>query len=292
MIKIGTRGSKLALWQANWTQAQLKENGYEAQIDIIRTKGDVVKDRFDKMEGKGFFTAEIEHALLNGDVDLAVHCLKDLPTQSPPGLKIVAIPEREDARDCLVSKKPLGKNADGTFNLNGLTVGTSSNRRVAGLKVHSPEAEFVPIRGNVPTRIQKMVDGAADVIVLAQAGLNRLDIQQDDLHFYPLSVDELVPAPAQGALAMQVRENETRALDFLHHAPSAAASDGERRVLRAMEGGCQMPLGVYIEAVDGAFQIRVFRGAHGNSDEPLRFQHRAADITTLVDETLEALKLT
>lgn len=291
MIKIGTRGSKLALVQAHWTQAQLQKHGLDATIDIIRTKGDVVKDRFDKMEGKGFFTAEIEQALLDGSIDLAVHCLKDLPTQSPPDLKIIAIPEREDARDCLVAKHPLERNADGFFNLNGLTVGTSSNRRVAGLQVHSPEARFTPIRGNVPTRIQKMEDGVADVVVLACAGLNRLDIQRSDLFFYPLSPRELVPAPAQGALAMQVRANETRDFDFLHHPFSAAVSEGERRILSAMEGGCQMPLGVYIEAVDQAFAIHVFQGVHGDRSEPLFFQHRAPSIDQLVADTMKALNL-
>ncbi len=291
MIKIGTRGSKLALVQAHWTQAQLQKNGLDASIEIIRTKGDVVKDRFDKMEGKGFFTAEIEQALLDGTIDLAVHCLKDLPTQSPPNLKIIAIPEREDARDCLVAKQPLEKNADGFFNLNGLTVGTSSNRRVAGLQARSPEARFTPIRGNVPTRIQKMEDGVADVIVLACAGLNRLDIQRPDLHFYPLSALELVPAPAQGALAMQVRADESRDFNFLHHPFSAAVSEGERRILSAMEGGCQMPLGVYIEAVDQAFAIHVFQGAIGNRTEPLFFQHRAPSIDQLVADTMKALNL-
>ncbi|CAM2066839.1 hydroxymethylbilane synthase [Sulfidibacter corallicola] len=283
MIRIGTRGSKLALVQAEWAADQLRRNGHEAEIIVIKTKGDVIKDRFDKMEGKGFFTAEIEAALLQDEIDLAVHCLKDLPTENPSGLKIVAIPEREDPRDCLVSARALAFSEDGVPQLDGLTVGTSSNRRVAGLAAWCPEATFVPIRGNVPTRIAKMEAGEADVVVLAQAGLNRLALQRDDLFFYPLTQDVLVPAPGQGALALQTRASFDTDLSFFHHEETARCADAERRVLRSLGGGCQTPLGAWVGKVDAGYRVKVFLGPQGESQTPIRLDLTGPDPETAVE---------
>lgn len=259
-IVIGTRGSKLALVQANWVSAQLTQHGMDNRIHIIKTKGDVVQDRFDKIEGKGFFTSEIEAALHAGEIDLAVHSLKDLPTESPDGLAIVAIPEREDPYDVLVSTKALPRDERGYPNLDGLCIGTSSNRRVYGLKAMFPNTTYEPIRGNVPTRIAKMQAGQADVLVLAQSGLNRLAMEWPGIHFEPLRPPLLVPAPGQGALGLQTRTNAAFDLSFMHHDHTAECVNAERRVLASLDGGCHLPLGVLIRAVEKGYRLDMFLG--------------------------------
>lgn len=285
---IGTRGSRLALVQAHATADALGKLGMDPEIRIIKTKGDVVQDRFDKMEGKGFFTKEIEDALLHGDIDLAVHCLKDLPTSMTPGLAVGAIPEREDPHDVLISAKPLTF-LEGQPQLNGLRVGTSSNRRVAGLRSYSPLAEFLPIRGNVPRRVEKMASGEVDVVVLAQAGLNRLGLSLDGLHAYRLSPEHLVPAPGQGALALQVREGSTLDLSALHHRETARCVEGERRVLAHLDGGCQLPLGVLLQPKDDGYRLQLFLGRDLGAGGPLRMDFRGASPEALVDQALERL---
>lgn len=259
MLTIGTRGSKLALAQAHWVSGELTARGLENRVQTIKTRGDVVQDRFDKMEGKGFFTNEIESALRDGDIDLAVHCLKDLPTTSPDGLVNRAITERENPYDVILCKEAPPKK-DGFFDLNGLTIGTSSNRRVFGLKHIWPDTTYVPIRGNVPTRIEKMMRGEADAVVLARAGLNRLKIDLSHLCVIDASPPLLVPAPAQGALALQMREDDTRDISFLHHQQTADCVNGERRVLKELGGGCQMPIGVLIQPVEEGFALHLFLG--------------------------------
>jgi len=260
MIVIGTRGSKLALAQANWVSSQLDAQGLPNRIQIIETKGDIVHERFDKMEGKGFFTSEIETALANREIDLAVHSLKDLPTRSPDGLRIAAIPERENPFDVIVSATPLDLLENGRPDLGGKRVGTSSMRRVAGLTHYYPDIEAVPIRGNVPTRIQKMRDGQVDVVILARAGLERLHYDLSDLSVYDAGPPFLVPAPGQGALALQIREDADLDLSFLHHAATDRCVREERRILEALEGGCQMPLGVLVREWEKGFRLDLFLG--------------------------------
>jgi len=287
MITIGTRGSKLALAQAHWAAGELSARGIENQIRIIKTKGDLVQDRFDKMEGKGFFTREIEEALRQGEIDLAVHSLKDLPTDSPEGLEIKAIPRREDPYDVLISKAPLALAAGGWPDLATLTVGTSSNRRVICLKTHFPDARFVPIRGNVPTRIGKMERGEADVVVLARAGLNRLGLTEGALHWYPAGPPLMVPAPGQGALALQCRAGEALDLGFMNHATTRACVEAERAILAALQGGCQLPLGALIRPAGGAYQLDLMLGS--GDEQLLNFSLRGQSPRALARNAIACL---
>ncbi|MBC7774619.1 MAG: hydroxymethylbilane synthase [Phycisphaerae bacterium] len=251
MLKIGTRGSKLALWQAEFTQAELARVGVESELVIIKTQGDLVQHLgFDKLEGKGFFTKEIEEALLRGEVDLAVHSMKDLPTSQPDGLAISAVSYRHNPSDLLIIRKEsyvekallkLAPNA---------TVGTSANRRKAQLLAFRPDAKLKDIRGNVPTRLEKLRTGDFDAIFLATAGVERLGLDMSDFEVFELPAREFVPAPAQGVLAWQTNRDDTATrliLKKLHHPEVSACTNVERKVLQLMEGGCQLPLGAYCE---------------------------------------------
>ncbi len=288
MIVIGSRGSRLALAQAEWTAAKLRAHGLECELNIIKTKGDVVMERFDKIEGKGFFTKEIEDALTAGAIDLAVHSLKDLPTASPPGLAIRAIPERESPYDALIAKTPLPKDASGAPDLAGMTVGTSSNRRVQALAALCPEARFKPIRGNVPTRLAKMADGEVDAVVLARAGLNRLGLNLDGFHTIEARPPMMTPAPGQGALALQTRDGFDEDISFLHHEPTARCVHAERRILAALEGGCQLPLGALIQSDGDGFRLDLFRG-FADGREPTRLELQGPAPESLADQAIAAL---
>jgi len=250
-IRIGTRGSELALWQANHTANALKNAGFSCIIIPISTKGDEITDlSFDKIEGKGFFTKEIEDALLRDEIDLAVHSMKDLPTESHPDLSVAGISTRENPADWLLLHKD---SYDGGADLKmkqGITVGTSSARRKAQLLHYRPDVTPVDIRGNVPTRLKKLRDGMVDGIFLAAAGLIRLELKLDDLMVVKLHPREFVPAPAQGVLAFQIRKNDLvtkKAVHVLHDTHCLLSVSIERKILKAMEGGCHMPLGVYCE---------------------------------------------
>ncbi len=272
-LKIGTRGSLLALWQANFTLQQLKEKGIEAELEIITTKGDKIQHlSFDKIEGKGFFTKEIEDALLRGDVDMAVHSMKDLPTASPEGLKIAAVSHREDPSDWLLILST--KVADNqTFKLNkNAVVGTSSARRKAQLLDFRPDLNLKDIRGNVPTRIDKLRKGDFDAIVLAAAGIKRLELDLSDLKIVPLNPKEFIPSPAQGVLAFQTCEdniNVRKVLKLLHKSEVSAVTNIERKVLNLMDGGCHLPLGVYCEK-DAAGNYHVWAAKADTWDSPLK----------------------
>ena len=250
-LRIGTRGSKLALWQAHFTQAELTKIGVESELVIIKTQGDLVQHLgFDKLEGKGFFTKEIEDALLRGEVDVAVHSLTDLPTAPPEGLVITAVSDREDPADWLLIR-PEAVDATQVFRFReGATVGTSANRRKAQLLNYRPDAQLKDIRGNVPTRLEKLRSGDFDAIFLAAAGLVRLGLDLSDLYVVRLHPREFVPAPAQGVLAWQVNQSDLstrRILKKLHHSDISTTTNVERRVLQLLDGGCQLPLGVHCE---------------------------------------------
>ncbi len=253
-LKIGTRGSRLALWQANYTLQQLKKNGIDAELEIIKTKGDDIQHlSFDKIEGKGFFTKEIEEALLRGDIDMAVHSMKDLPTTSPEGLTIAAVSYREDPSDWLLIL-PSKVIDNQVFKLDkNAVVGTSSARRKALLLDFRPDLTLKDIRGNVPTRIEKLRNGAFDAIVLAAAGIKRLDLDLSDLKIIPLNPREFIPSPAQGVLAFQTCEdniNVNKILKLLHQPEVSSVTNIERKVLNLLDGGCHLPLGVYCEKDD------------------------------------------
>lgn len=260
-IIIGSRGSELALWQANFTQARLLEAGYKSEIKIIRTSGDNIQHlSFDKMEGKGFFTKEIEEALQKEEIDLAVHSHKDLETTNPPGLHIAAIPNRADVRDMLLIRKE-SHQQEKNFGLSEKAViGTSSARRKSQLIHHLPQITLKDLRGNVPTRIQKLRDGLYDAILLAKAGIDRLGLDLTDLICIPLDPSVFIPAPAQGALGLQIRESDeflNTAMKSLHLEDLAISVEAERSVLREIHGGCQVPLGAYCEKAEGAYKLHV-----------------------------------
>ena len=272
-IKIGTRGSQLALWQANYTMSQLLNQGIESELCIIKTQGDKIQDlSFDKLEGKGFFTKEIEEALLRGEVDMAVHSMKDLPTTSPEGLVTTAVSYRENPADWLLIRKDRIDNNQ-IFGLPPqAVVGTSSARRKAQIIDLCPNVVLQDLRGNVPTRVEKLRTGGYDAILLAAAGLSRLALDLSGLELVQLHPREFVPAPAQGVLAFQTCENDLevrRVLKHLHHAEVSAVTNVERRVLQLMDGGCHLPLGVYCER-DPAGNYHVWAAKADTWDSPLR----------------------
>lgn len=239
------------MWQAEYTRQQLRAAGFETELVIIKTQGDRIQHlSFDKMEGKGFFTKEIEDALLRGDIDLAVHSMKDLPTRSPEGLSISAVSYRENPADWLVLRKETVEEG-GLFQLRqGAVVGTSSARRKAQMLGFRPDVEIKDIRGNVPTRLRKLSEGQFDAILLAAAGVSRLKMDMSAFHIVKFSPKEFIPAPAQGVLAWQACTDDKatrRALKHIHQVEVSAITNIERRVLNLLDGGCQMPLGVYCE---------------------------------------------
>jgi hydroxymethylbilane synthase len=262
---IGTRGSDLALWQANFIKDTLAGIGLDAELKIIKTQGDKILNlRLDKLEGKGFFTKELEEELLSGKIDLAVHSHKDLPTVHPAGLTIAAVPEREDPSELLLILKDC---VDVTQKLSlktGAMVGTSSNRRKAQMLAIRTDLNIEDLRGNVPTRIQKLRDEKYDAILLAKAGVNRLGIDLSEFHVEVLDTTELIPAPAQGALAIQIRENDTELFQLLqqiNHPETATEIGLERKVLNMFEGGCHMPLGCYCKMENGKYEIWTSKAA-------------------------------
>ena len=248
-LRIGTRGSKLALWQAHFTQEKLAAVGVESELIIIKTTGDQIQHlSFDKIEGKGFFTKEIEEALLRGEIDLAVHSMKDLPTNAPEGLVISAVSYRDDPADILLINKKIADSGKLLHLPENAKIGTSSSRRKGQLLDLRADLQLLDIRGNVPTRIQKLAQGDFDAIILASAGVNRLNIDVSSFKIIRFDPSEIVPAPAQGVLAWQTMADDIQTrkiLMGLHHSEVADVTNVERKVLNLMNGGCQMPLGVY-----------------------------------------------
>jgi hydroxymethylbilane synthase len=246
MLVIGSRGSQLALWQARWVAARLAAFGLDSRIEIIKTTGDrVTSVPLSSVGGKGLFTKEIEDALLAGEVDLAVHSLKDLPTEIPEGLQITAIPEREDPRDAMVGKR-LAELRDGA------KVGTSSLRRSAQLRRLRPDLQVESVRGNVDTRLRKLDEGQYEAIVLAAAGLMRLG--WSDRIAEALSPEVMCPAVGQGALAVETRVGELTC-QALDHAETRAAVTAERALLGALGGGCQTPIGAHAQVVGTSLRL-------------------------------------
>jgi hydroxymethylbilane synthase len=242
-LRIGSRGSQLALWQANFIAGLLCNQGHSVEIKIIKTTGDRLQTApFAQVGSKGMFTQEIEGALAAGQVDLAVHSLKDLPTETPELFTLAAIPARVDPRDAFVSVK--------FENLaalpEGARVGTSSQRRRAQLKALRPDVELVEFRGNVDTRLRKLVAGQVDAVLLAAAGLDRLG--KTEWIRARLEPEYFCPAAGQGALAIETRKNDAAtimAIAFLEDAATRFAVTAERTALAALGGGCQVPIGVH-----------------------------------------------
>ena len=247
-ITIGTRGSQLALWQTNWVKTQIEKNhpGIHVDINIISTKGDRVLDvSLPKLgeQGKGLFTKELEDAIFERRVDLAVHSLKDLPTELPEGLTIGAICEREDVRDALVARESIRAFAELPERA---VIGTSSLRRQAQIRRVRPDLVIEPIRGNVDTRLRKLDEGSYDAIVLAAAGLRRLGYANRITEH--LSEDFILPAVGQGALAIETRSDDAAVdeiIGLLNHEPTSLACYAERAFLKGLGGGCLVPIAAH-----------------------------------------------
>ena len=251
MIVIGSRGSKLALWQAHHIAGQLNALGHETRIEIIKTSGDKIQDvPLSQVGGKALFTKEIEEALLADAIDLAVHSMKDVPTDLPPGLTIAAIPEREDPHDALI-----GCTVDQL--LDGLRIGTSSLRRSSQLLALNPRLSVEMLRGNVDTRLRKLDESQYDAIVLAAAGLRRLGWENRIRELIPVEI--MCPAVGQGALAIETRDDGGAAQQVarqLNHSETSTAVTCERAMLAVLGGGCQVPIGGYACVEKGVIHMR------------------------------------
>ena len=247
-LVVGTRGSNLALVQTNWVVDQLKKEnpGVEFEVKIIKTKGDLIKDLpLDKLGDKGLFVKEIEKSLLDGEIDMAVHSMKDMPSYLPEGLKFAHSPKREDPRDALIFKEGY-KSLDDLPQ--GARIGTGSKRRKYQLLKHRPDLEIVPIRGNIETRIKKIETEKLDGVVLAASGLRRAGL--DDKIDYYIPTDIMLPAPAQGILALEIREDDKeteKIIDSIKDDITKIQIDAERGFLIGVNGSCHIPMGAYCE---------------------------------------------
>jgi hydroxymethylbilane synthase len=284
MITIGSRGSMLALWQANHVQAQLANHGVESRIEIIHTTGDKITDvplaRLGAQTStKGLFTKELEDALLDGRIDLAVHSLKDMPTELPEGLELVAVPEREDPFDAIV-----GLTLDALPH--GARVGTSALRRQAQLKALRPDLDIQSIRGNLDTRLRKLDEGQYQAIVLACAGLRRLGWAERIAGRF--NETQICPAVGQGALAIEARAGD-RTAAVLTHAPTLAAVTAERACLREFGGGCQIPMGAYARFVGAELQLEGVV-ASTDGERIIRFSATGGEPEALGRTVAEGLK--
>jgi len=285
-LRIGSRGSQLALWQAHHISALLREKGHEVELEIIKTTGDKITDVALAMVGtKGMFTKEIEEALAEGRVDLAVHSLKDLPTELSTGFEIAAITTRESTCDVFCSKKyasvdELPERAK---------VGTSSLRRQAQLKARRPDLDIHPLRGNVDTRLRKLEEGEYDAIILAAAGLNRLGKTQLVKQVIP--PDVMCPAAGQGALGIEIRAGDAATrqhLAFLDDPAARATTTCERALLNRLGGGCQVPIGASATMQNGRLHLEAIV-AHPDGSQVLRESRDGDDPVKLGDAVGETL---
>ncbi|CEI74099.1 hydroxymethylbilane synthase [Romboutsia hominis] len=279
-IIVGTRGSKLAVTQTNWVIDKLKEKNpsVEFEVKIIKTKGDIIQNvSLDKIGDKGLFVKEIEQQLIDGDIDMAVHSMKDMPSSLPHGLKFAGIPKREDPRDVLILKEGYSSIEDLP---QGATIGTGSKRRKHQLLKHRPDLNIVPIRGNVDTRIRKIKDENLDGIVLAASGILRVGLE-DKISCY-LPTDIVVPAPAQGALAIEIREDNYQVevvVNSLRDELTELQVSAERGFLDGVNGSCHIPMGAYCEVKEDGIKLTglfgdeegkrlIIKSIEGDKDSP------------------------
>ena len=283
-LRLGTRASALARWQADWVAAELTRLGVQVELIHVATQGDVSSRPLGAIGGQGVFTKELQRALLDGAIDLAVHSLKDLPTERVPGLRLAAVPDRESTRDVLVSRT-----ADSFATLpNGARLGTGSIRRRAQLLHARPDLEILEIRGNVDTRLRKLDEGQYDAIVLAEAGLKRLGLAQRITQVLPQDV--MLSAVGQGALGIEARDDDgptLQALAPLDHPDTHAAVLAERALLAALRAGCLAPVGAWARVADGRLQLdavvfshdgrsRLAVGREGQVEEAVHIGEQAA----------------
>ncbi len=302
-IKIGTRGSKLALWQANWVKSVLEEKfpPHTVELIIIKTRGDKILDvPLAKVGGKGLFVKEIEHALLARHIDIAVHSMKDMPAEIPDGLCIGAVPERENPSDVFISRSGLGfAEID-----SGSIIGTSSLRRGAQLRHARPDMVIQPLRGNLDTRLKKLQTENLDAIVLAAAGVKRLDLEHKITEY--LSPDIILPAIGQGALCIETRNDDPIVgplVESLDHVPTRIVIKGERAFLNRLEGGCQVPIAGHgkisqdqfsltglVAEVDGSRLIKAQKSGPMDSSETIGIDLAEELLAKGADQILKKLK--
>ncbi len=294
---IGSRGSKLALWQSNWIKSRLEEAhpGLKVTIEIIRTTGDKLTEAsLVKIGGKGVFTKEIEEALLDRRIGLAVHSLKGLPTTLPGGLGIAAITQREDVRDALIVAGTYGKEVRSIRDLPaGARVGTSSLRRAAQLRHQRPDLQILELRGNVETRLRKLDEGQYDAIILASAGLIRLGYA--DRITAGIETDEMLPAVGQGALGIESRlddDKTNRLLDMLNHWPTRHAVEAERAVLRRLGGGCAVPIAAHARPDEDHHSEIILEALVSDVDGRQVIRHQISGDATKGDELGDQLAQT
>jgi hydroxymethylbilane synthase len=309
VVRIGTRGSELALWQARWIHRTLaaKRPDLQITIDIIKTKGDKILDApLARIGDKGLFTREIEHALLDRSIDLAVHSLKDLPTELPPGLFLGAISEREDVRDVFI---PHPRNPIRTLRdqQRGAVIATGSLRRRCQLLHLRPDMSVSDIRGNLNTRMKKLEASSWAGMILARAGVVRLG--WEEVIGETIAAEAILPAVGQGALGVEIRENDDRIqsiVSVLNHRPTAQATATERALLRVLEGGCQVPIGTFgrivegvsptlrLDAMVGSLDGRtIVRGAiHGDPENAVHLGEQLAEqlLRAGADKILDAIR--
>lgn len=290
---IGSRGSELALYQSNWVKRELEKRFPELAVEIviIKTKGDKILDApLSKIGGKGIFTREIDEALLGARIDISVHSLKDLPTQIPENLTIGSITEREDVRDVFISHPNKKYKRLGDLQ-RGARIATGSLRRKSQLLHHRRDLEIVDIRGNIPTRLQRLDSSDWDGMILAKAGLMRLNLTDRITEVIP--TDVLLPAVGQGALAIEVRTDDQRAMELvrtINHEATELTTSAERTLLKHLEGGCQVPIGAYARIENGTLKVEAFIGSIDGRTLIRSTIHgdpaNANDIATTLAETL------
>ncbi|MCB1060243.1 MAG: hydroxymethylbilane synthase [Calditrichaeota bacterium] len=292
---IGTRGSALAKTQTNWVRKFIEEK-LDAPVDVvvISTQGDRVTDRpLRELEGSGYFTKELEQALLERRVDIAVHSYKDMPSQSPQGLSLAAVSTREDVADLLIMRREaVTMPAEDFFLKPGAVVGTSAVRREAQLRALRPDLKTKDLRGNVPTRLTKLHNGEYDAILLASAGVRRLGIDMSEFRVERLEPSRFVPAPGQGALAIQMRTDDDKislVKEAIHNETTFAATRMERRVQALFGGGCGLPLGVNASFEKGEWTLEGFWFSENTG--AVRATVRGTDTDKLADELYHELNL-
>ncbi len=289
-VVIGSRGSDLALWQAHFVKSELEKLGCTVELNIIKTQGDAIQHlSFDKLEGKGFFTKEIEDALLSKQVDLAVHSHKDLETTPPAGLKIACVSERANPADILLIRKE-SVDASQKWSLKaGAIVGTSSARRKSQVLKYRPDTTINDLRGNVPTRIDKLRKGNYDAILLAKAGVDRLELDLSEFLEIILEPTEFVPAPAQGVLGLQIRNEDDELnsiLQKMNFPEVQKRIELERKVLNLLDGGCQLPLGVYCDEANNLY----VSFADGAESECVQLKYKVESFDGMAEKVIADLK--
>lgn len=294
-LVIGTRGSDLALWQANFIREQLATLGCETEQKIIQTSGDKIQDvSLSEMEGTGFFTKEIEEALLAKEIDLAVHSLKDLLTTQPAGLRLGAVGFRADRRELLLIRAEAYDQGGIMPVKEGAVIGTGSARRQCQIDIHAPTAKIKELRGNVPTRVKKLRDGEFDAIIVAAAGVARLELDLSGLEAIYMAPELFLPAPAQGILGLQIRDDDSETLETVIKLNSQEATSEvamERGLLAKFEGGCSLPLGVCSEFTRNGYRLRALLGIPSGDEwgKEVRADITGDDLSQIVEEAYNTL---